>query len=90
MPKHRLGIGFSFILLLTTSVGSAAAQQVWSSQATIQPAIECGGQYECVEDVPMTPAEARASLGYPHVAQPQEPAGQETAKVAATPSTTTK
>ena len=90
MPKHRLGIGFSFVLLLTTSVGSVAAQQGGSSQATVQPAIQCGGQYECVEDVPLTPAEARASLGYPQIAHPQETGPEEPAKVAATPSTTTK
>lgn len=90
MLKHRLGIGLSFVLMLTTSVGSAVAQQSGSSQVTMQPAIECGGQYECVEDVPLTPAEARASRGYPHVAQPQERPRQDPAKVAATPSTTTK
>jgi hypothetical protein len=90
MPKHRLGIGLSFVLMLTTSVGSAAAQQSGSSQVTIQSAIECGGQYECVEDRPLTPAEARASLGYPRVAQPQEPTRQDPGKVAATPSTATK
>jgi hypothetical protein len=90
MPNHRLGIGLSFVLLLTTSLGSAVAQQSASSQVTIQPAIECGGQYECVEDRPLTSAEARASLGYPQVAQPQGPASQEPAKVAATPPATTK
>jgi hypothetical protein len=90
MSKQHLGIGLSLVLLLTASVGSASAQQSEPSQATMQPAIECGGQYECVEDRPLTPAEARASLGYPHVAQPQEPTRQDPAKVAATPSTTTK
>ena len=90
MSKQRLAIGLSLVLLLTASVGSAAAQQSEPSKATMQPAIECGGQYECVEDRPLTPAEARASLGYPHVAQPQEPTRQDQAKVAATPSTTTK
>ena len=90
MPKQRLGIALTFVLLLTTSVGSAAAQQSGSSQATMQPGTQCGGQYECVEDRPLTPAEARASLGYPQVAQPQEPAPQEPAKVAATPPPTTK
>ena len=90
MPKQPLGICLSFILLLTASVGSAAAQQSEPSKATLQPATECGGQYECVEDRPLTPAEARASLGYPHIAQPQEPTRQDPAKVAVTPSTTTK
>ena len=90
MSKQRLGIGLSLVLLLTASVGSAAAQQSEPSKATLQPTIECGGQYECLEDRPLTPAEARASLGYPHVAQPQETASQEPAKVAATPPTTTQ
>ena len=90
MPKQRLGIGLSFVLLVATSVGPASAQQGGSAQATMQPGTECGGQYECVEDRPLTPAEARASLGYPQVAQPQEPTRQDPAKVAATPSTTTK
>jgi hypothetical protein len=84
MTKQLFGIGLSLVLLLTTSVGPAATQQSGSSQLTIQPAIECGGQYECVEDRPLTQAEARASLGYPQVAQPQESAPQEPPKVAVT------
>jgi hypothetical protein len=87
MPKQQLGISLSLVLLLATSAGSAAAQQS-GTQATALPAIECGGQYECVEDRPLTPAEARASLGYPQAAQPQELAPKP-AQVAATQPTTT-
>jgi hypothetical protein len=35
MPKHQLGIGLSLALLLATTVGSAAAEQSGSSQATL-------------------------------------------------------
>jgi hypothetical protein len=87
MLKQRSGLALSAALLLTTSVGSATAQQ---SGSTVPSAIECGGQYECIEDRPLTAAEARASLGYPHAAQPQEPARQETAKASAPESTITK
>jgi hypothetical protein len=90
MLKKLSGNGLSLVLLLTACVGSAAAQQGEPPRATTQPAIECGGQYECVDDRPLTRTEARASLGYPHVAQPQQPTPHDPAKVAATPSTTTK
>jgi hypothetical protein len=89
MPKQRLGLSLSLVLLLATSAGSAVAQQS-APQAAPQPAIECGGQYECLEDRPLTPAEARASLGYPQAAQPQDSVEREPAKVAATRPTTTK
>ncbi len=85
MPKERLGTSLSLVLLLATSAGSVAAQQSGPPQASPLPTIECGGQYEGVEDRPLTPAEARASLGYPQVAEPQEPA-----QVAATEPKTTK
>jgi hypothetical protein len=89
MPKQQLGISLSLVLLLATSAGAAAAQES-GPQATPLPTIECGGQYECVEDRPLTPAEARASLGYPHVAQPQDSVQREPAKVAATVPAITK
>ena len=87
MLKQRSKLSLSAALLLITSVCSAAAQQ---SGSTVPSAIECGGQYECIEDRPLTPAEARASLGYPHTAQPQEPARQETAKASAPQPTITE
>jgi hypothetical protein len=76
MPKQQLGIGLRWLCY---------SPPLWALAA----AIECGGQYECLEDRPLTPAEARAGLGYPHVAQPHEPTRQDPAKVAATFSTTT-
>jgi hypothetical protein len=89
MPKQRLGLSLSVALLLAASAGSAAAQQSGPAKATALPAIECGGQYECIEDRPLTPAEARASLGYPQ-AQPQASVQREPAKVAATVPATIK
>ena len=87
---RNIAIGLSALLVIAATTKPGAAQDLRTAVAaqTAQPAVECGGQYECVEDRPLTPAEARASLGYPQVAQ--EPATQEPAKVAATPTTTTK
>jgi hypothetical protein len=89
---QKISIGLSALLLIAATTKPGAAQDLSTARPalTAQPAIECGGQYECVEDRPLTPAEARASLGYPQVAQPQEPTRQDQARVAATPSTTTK
>ena len=81
MLKHPLGIALPFLLLLATA-GAGSAQQN-SSEAAVQADIKCGGQYECVEDRPLTPEEARASRGYPQVAEPQE-AAKDPAKVATT------
>jgi hypothetical protein len=82
MLNHQSRFGLSFLILLLASVGSVAAQQTGSEPA-VQPSMQCGGQYECVEDRPLTPAEARASRGYPQVAEPQEVA-KDPAKVATT------
>jgi hypothetical protein len=90
MSPQLFGIGLSLALLLTTPVGSASAQQSGSPQATMRPGTDCGGQYECVEDRPLTPAEARASLGYPQVVKSQESARQEPAQIAATQPAITK
>jgi hypothetical protein len=80
MFKH-ISIAIPSALLLTSlSVAPTSAEQDVAATA-----IECGGQYECVEDRPLSLAEARASIGYPQVAQPQEPV-QEPAKVATTQS----
>jgi hypothetical protein len=81
MLKHQLSLGASvalLLLLLALSAGSSVAQQASPTPAA-QPDIQCGGQYECLEDRPLTPAEAQASRSHPLNAQPQE--------VAATPAT---
>ena len=78
MFKQQLRASLSPFVFLTVFTGASVAQQAPSVVET-QPAMQCGGQHECVEDRPLTPAEAQASRSYPHVAQPQDPE-----KVAAT------
>jgi hypothetical protein len=86
MSSNMLKIAlWSLILAAATPSGAQSPADAPTFKGT-----ECGGQYECVEDRQLTQAEARASLGYPQVAQPQEPAPQEPAKVAVTQPTTTK
>ena len=79
MNKHRPTTALCCLLLLAASGGSSAAQQ---SPSDVHAGMQCGGQYECVEDRPLTEAEARASRGYPQLMQTQE-----AAQVAATPPT---
>ena len=73
MLMHQLKIGLSSLALLAVSAASCAAQ---TSPPTPEapPAFECGGQYECVEDRPLTPAEARTSVGYPQATDAQDQA----------------
>ena len=78
MFAHPLRIVFSFLLLTTASTALAQVQQNQSQdQATAE--MRCGGQYECVEERLLTPAEARTSIAYP-----ADPADDAT-KVASTP-----
>lgn len=79
MLKHLLGLGVSFALLLTLIAGSSAAQQAQPAPV-VKPDIQCGGQYECVEDRPMTPAEAQASRSHPQNTEPQDPKQVATAR----------
>ena len=72
MLKHQLGLGGSFALLLALSAGPSVAQQAPPAPEAA-PVIQCGGQYECVEDRPMTPAEAQASRSHPQNAEAQDP-----------------
>jgi len=42
---------------------------------TLPPSnMECGGQYECRQDLPLTPQEASTSIGYPQAAASREQA----------------
>ncbi len=68
MFKHRPTTALCCLLLLAASGGSSAAQQ---SPSELHAGMQCGGQYECVEDRPLTEAEARASRGYPQLVHPQ-------------------
>jgi hypothetical protein len=72
MLMHQVKIGLSSLALLVICVASCAAQSN-SAAAEAAPAVECGGQYECIEPRPLTPAEARTSLGYPQGADSQDP-----------------
>ena len=72
MLKHQLSLGVSFALLLALIAGSSVAQQA-PPALEAKPDIQCGGQYECVEDRPMTPAEAQASRSHPQNAEAQGP-----------------
>jgi hypothetical protein len=86
MSSNMLKIAL-WSLMLAAATPSAAQSPV---DAAALKGMQCGGQYECVEDRPLTPAEARASLGYPHAAESQQPSRQDTATVAATKPTITK
>jgi hypothetical protein len=79
MLKHQLSLGASVALLLALSAGSSVAQQA-SPVPAAQPGTQCGGQYECVEDRPMTPSEAQASRSHPQNTEPQEPKQVATAR----------
>ena len=76
MLKHQPCLGLSFALLLTLTAGSSIAQQAQPAPEA-KSDIQCGGQYECVEDRPMTPPEAQASRSHPQNEQatvpPQDP-----------------
>ena len=73
MLMRQAKIGLSCLALLVVSAATCAAQQSIPTPET-PPAVECGGQYECVGSQPLTLAEARTSLGYPQAAGAEEPA----------------
>ena len=72
MLKHQLCLGLSFGLLFALTVGSSIAQQTQPAPEA-KSDIQCGGQYECVEDRPMTPGETEASRSHPVNADSQDP-----------------
>ena len=72
MLKHQLRLGVSFAVLLALFAGPSVAQLAPPAPEAA-PAMQCGGQYECVEDRPMTPAEAQASRSHPANAESQDP-----------------
>ena len=72
MLKHQLGLGVSFALLLVLFAGPSVAQQSPPAPEAA-PTTQCGGQYECVEERPITPAEAKASRSHPQNAGAQDP-----------------
>jgi hypothetical protein len=64
MPKYRTGVALSGLLLVATWMPTGAAAQD-DSQTSAVSAIECGGQYECLQYGVLTAAEARTCLGHP-------------------------
>jgi hypothetical protein len=66
MSKHRSAFELSCFLLAVLSSASVA-QGMFGDE--LFAGIECGGQYECVEDRPLTPTEALSSRAYPQIAQ---------------------
>jgi hypothetical protein len=88
MLKHQLRLGVSFALLLTLTAGPSVAQQTPPAPAVQKPSTECGGQYECVEDRPLTPTEAQTSRNHPQNEQatvpPQDPREVATTRPAVT------
>lgn len=70
MSTHRPAFHLSCLLLTALSSATFAQSSVCADQ--LSPGIPCCGQYECVEDRPLTPAEAQASRGYPIARQEPE------------------
>ena len=65
MPRRQRSVTLSFALLLTTSVPALAHESALEMAAP--SSVECGGQYECRADAPLTLQEAVRSIGYPQV-----------------------
>ena len=66
MPRRQRSITLSFAVLLTASVPALAHDS--ALEMAVQSPIECGGQYECRADAPLTLQEAVRSIGYPQAA----------------------
>jgi hypothetical protein len=63
MTKPQLWMHLSVAFLLSTVPALSHELQ------TVAPSnMECGGQYECRQDLPLTPQEASTSIGYPQAA----------------------
>jgi hypothetical protein len=83
MLKHRINLPLWSILFVVASVAPGVAQQ-GPPRAETSLGMQCGGEYECVEDRPLTEAEARASRNHPEYTRTED-----TEKVLLTPSVTT-
>jgi len=78
MSSNMLKIAL-WSLMLAAATPSAAQSP---DDAVALKGMQCGGQYECIEDRPLTDAEARTSHSHPQFVNPQE-----AAQVLATPPT---
>jgi len=81
MLKHQRIVDIAVALSVPAFASTSAAQQARPGPAP-GPGVQCGGQYECVEDRPLTPAEAEASRSHPQYGQAVQP--QDPREVAAT------
>lgn len=70
MSSNMLKIAL-WSLMLAAATPSAAQSP---DDAVALKGMQCGGQYECIEDRPLSDAEARASRSHPQFVQSQEPA----------------
>lgn len=64
MSKQLRKISLWSLLLAAVTAAPSAAQQS-SPAAETHPGPQCGGQYECVEDRPLSAAEAARSFAHP-------------------------
>jgi hypothetical protein len=78
MFMHPLLVVVSSLFLVAASP-AVAQGQANQSEETVTAELRCGGQYECVEERLLTPAEARTSIAYP------ANAADDATKVASTP-----
>ena len=65
-------------LFFTTSSAALAQSQENPPKEQAAAEMRCGGQYECVEERLLTPAEARTSIAYPRdeLGKPSEDASK--------------
>ena len=69
MSTHRSA--FHLSLLLLTALSSTTFAQSSACADQLSAGVPCCGQYECVEDRPLSLAEAQASRRYPQFARPE-------------------
>lgn len=69
MSTRRSAFQFSVLLLTALSSTTFAQSSVCADQ--LSAGVPCCGQYECVEDRPLSLAEAQASRSHPQFARPE-------------------
>ena len=67
MSKYRLAFHLSLLLLTALSSTTVAQSSVCADQ--LSAGVPCCGQYECMEERPLSRAQAQASRGYPQFAR---------------------
>ena len=69
MSTQRSALHLSLLLLTALSSTTSAQSSVCAEQ--LSAGIPCCGQYECVEDRPLSLPEVQASRSYPQFARPE-------------------